>query len=184
MPWDANQIRENIRGRFVNQLFVIFPVIKTSLILQSSERSNSILRKKRFWRRNPICRQFFGDPIECDAGAVRYLYLSFLKELNKYPIKSKKGTVELDVIVALECRQMLGLIKTSWTRTAGCTQRGMCQSEFTAPPPADLSTIGRAQQFLNWTKSRNMQAMCFFKYYGVLWMSKFWMKCCRNFIEI
>jgi len=72
-------------------------------------------------------RQFFGDPIECDAGAVRYLDPSFLKELNKYSIKSKKGTVELDVIVALECRQMLGLIKTSWTRTAGCIQRGMYQ---------------------------------------------------------
>lgn len=80
---------------------------------------------------------------------MRYLDPSFLKELNKYSIKSKKGTVELDVIVALECRQMLGLIKTSWTRTAGCIQRGMYQSEYAPPPPRDLSAIGPTQQFLN-----------------------------------
>ena len=93
MPLDANPIRE----RIVNQLFVIFPAIQAFLILQSSERNNLILRKKKFWRRNPICRQFFGDPIECDAGAVRF---PLSNNVDKY---SKKGifarqTVELDRI--------------------------------------------------------------------------------------
>ena len=75
MPLDANQIKETISEKCLSKWgFPSGSNVPQTVIF----RMKWFYEKEKVLRRNPICRQFFGDPIECDAGAVRFfLFFAF-----------------------------------------------------------------------------------------------------------